>query len=115
MTVSVDELLNVAVTSLNSSPTPASADNTVITNQITNTGNGSDTFDLTANSAISGNAHDPALQLIAYDANGKGQHDVGTDVILAAGTPTQAMAPDTSLTVFVLTALPSTTTDGQTG
>ena len=115
VTVRVDELLNVAVASLSANPTAASAGTTILTYQVTNTGNGSETFDLTANSAISGNTFNPALQSIAYDTNGNGIYDAGTDVILATGAPTPALAPDTSLTVFVLTTLPNTTTDGQTG
>ena len=38
-----------------------------------------------------------------------------SDQILAPGTPTPSLAPDTSLTVFVLTTLPGSATDGQTG
>lgn len=115
VTVRVDELLNVAVTSLSANPTAAAAGTTVLTYQVTNTGNGSEAFDLTADPAVSGNAFNPALQSIAYDTNGNGVYDPGTDVILAAGTPTPAIAPDSSLTVFVLTTLPGTATDGQTG
>ena len=115
VTVRVDELLNVAVTSLSANPTAAAAGTTVLTYQITNTGNGPESFDLSADPAVSGNAFDPALQSIAYDTNGNGVYDPGTDIILATGTPTPAIAPDSALTVFVLTTLPGTATDGQTG
>ena len=115
VTVRVDELLNVAVTSLSANPTAAAAGTTVLTYQVTNTGNGSEAFDLTADPAVSGNAFNPALQSIAYDTNGNGVYDPGIDVILAAGTPTPAIAPDSSLTVFVLTTLPGAASDGQTG
>ena len=115
VTVRVDELLNVAVTSLSANPTAAAAGTTVLTYQITNTGNGPEAFDLSADPAIAGNSFDPALQSIAYDTNGNGVYDPGTDVVLATGTPTPAIAPDSSLTVFVLTTLPGTATDGQTG
>ena len=115
VTVRVDELLNVAVTSLSANPTAAAAGTTVLTYQVTNTGNGPESFDLSADPAVSGNSFDPALQSIAYDTNGNGVYDAGTDVILATGTPTPAIAPDSSLTVFVLTTLPNAATDGQTG
>ena len=115
VTVRVDELLNVAVSSLSANPTAAGAGTTVLTYQITNTGNGSEAFDLSANTTVSGNGFDPSLQSVAYDTNGNGTYDPGTDVILATGAPTPALAPDTSLTVFVLTTLPSGATDGQTG
>lgn len=115
VTVRVDELLNVAVTSLSANPTAAAAGTTVLTYQITNTGNGPEAFDLAADPAVSGNAFDPALQSIAHDTDGNGVYDAGTDVILATGAPTPAIAPDSSLTVFVLATLPGTATDGQTG
>lgn len=115
VTVRVDELLNVAVTSLSANPTAAGSGTTVLTYQITNTGNGPETFDLAADPAIAGNAFDPTLQSIAVDSNGNGIYDSGTDQILAPGTPTPSLAPDTSLTVFVLTTLPGSATDGQTG
>ena len=115
VTVRVDELLNVAVSSLSANPTAAGAGTTVLTYQITNTGNGSEAFDLSAITTVSGNGFDPSLQSVAYDTNGNGTYDPGTDVILATGAPTPALAPDTSLTVFVLTTLPSGATDGQTG
>ena len=115
VTVRVDELLNVAVTSLSANPTAAAAGTTVLTYQVTNTGNGPESFDLTVDPAVSGNGFNPVVQSIAYDTNGNGVYDPGTDVILAAGTPTPAIAPDNALTVFVLTTLPTTATDGQTG
>ena len=115
VTVRVDELLNVAVSSLSANPTAAAAGTTVLTYQITNTGNGPESFDLSADPAVSGNSFDPALQSIAYDTNGNGVYDPGTDIILATGAPTPAIAPDNALTVFVLTTLPGTATDGQTG
>ena len=61
VTVRVDELLNVAVTSLSANPTAAAAGTAVLTYQITNTGNGPESFDLSADPAVSGNAFDPAL------------------------------------------------------
>ena len=115
VTVRVDELLNVAVSSLSANPTAAGSGTTVLTYQITNTGNGPEAFDLSAITTVSGNGFDPSLQSIAYDTNSNGTYDPGTDVILATGAPTPALAPDTSLTVFVLTTLPSGATDGQTG
>jgi len=54
------------------------------------------------------------VQSIAVDTNGNGVYDPGTDQILPAGTPTAAIAPDASLTVFVLVTLPAGATDGNT-
>ena len=115
VTVRVDELLNLAVTSLSANPTAAGAGTTVLTYQITNTGNGPESFDLSVDPAVSGNGFDPVVQSIAYDTNGNGVYDPGTDIVLTTGAPTPAIAPDNALTVFVLTTLPNTATDGQTG
>ena len=115
VTVRVDELLNVAVSSLSANPTAAGSGTTVLTYQVTNTGNGPEAFDLAAVTSVSGNSFDPTLQSIVYDTNANGTYDPGTDVILATGAPTPALAPDTALTVFILTTLPSGATDGQTG
>lgn len=115
VTVRVDELLDVTVTSLSASPTEAGSGTTVLTYRVTNTGNGDETFNLSADPAIAGNSFDPTVQSIAIDLNGNGIFDSGTDQILAPGTPTPALSPDTALTVFVLTTLPATAADGQTG
>ena len=115
VTVRVDELLNVAVASLSANPTTAGSGTTVLTYQVTNTGNGPEAFDLAADPAVAGNSFDPTVQSIVIDSNGNGIYDAGTDVILASGTPTPSLAPDTSLTVFVLTTLPGSATDSQTG
>ena len=115
VTVRVDELLNVAVSSLSANPTTSGSGTTVLTFQLTNTGNGAEAYNLAADPAIAGNSFDPTVQSIAIDLNGNGIYDSGTDQILAPGTPTSSLAPDASLTVFVITTLPGSATDGQTG
>jgi len=112
--VKVDELINVAVTSLSGTPVSGGSGSAVLIYQVTNTGNGSQPFKLTADPAVSGNAFNTATQSLAIDTNGNGTYDAGVDALLTNGANGPAMAPDSSLKVFVLSNVPSTATDGQT-
>ena len=55
VTVRVDELLDVTVTSLDSGPIGAAVGEQVLTFEVTNQGNGPEAFTLTANPAVAGN------------------------------------------------------------
>lgn len=114
VTVRVDELLDVAVSGLTSTPAVAGSSNVVLAWTITNTGNGPEAFDLVANPAVAGNDFDATVQQIVIDTNGNGTYDPGVDTILPPGSPTPVIAPDASLTIFVLVSLPGTAADGDT-
>ncbi len=114
VTVRVDELLDVAVAGLATTPVATGSTAVALPYQITNTGNGPEAFNLVTNPTVAGNEFDAVVQSIAVDTNGNGVYDPGTDQILPAGTPTAAIAPDASLTVFVLVTLPAGATDGDT-
>lgn len=114
VTVKVDELVNVAVTSLTTTPVPAGAAAAVLTYQVTNTGNGSQAFNLTANPGVSGNVFNTTTQSVAIDTNGNGVYDPGVDTIITNGAAGPAIAPDGSIKVFVLSNVPTTATDAQT-
>ena len=63
--VKVDHLLNVATTALsNSLGAAANGGPTILTYQVTNTGNGSDTFNLTADPNVTCNDFNGAIQLV---------------------------------------------------
>lgn len=113
-TVQVDELLNVTSTWQDGSALPVSAGTSVLTFEITNTGNGPEAFKLTADAAVAGNDFDVTVNGIAYDTNGNGVYDEGVDVILGAGDATPIIDADNSLTVFVLVSAPAEAADGQT-
>jgi uncharacterized repeat protein (TIGR01451 family) len=114
VTVKVDELINVAVTSLTATAVPAGASAAVLTYQVTNTGNGTQAFNLTADPAVSGNVFNTATQSVAIDTNGNGVYDPGVDTIITNGAAGPAIAPDGSIKVFVLSNAPTTATDAQT-
>jgi uncharacterized repeat protein (TIGR01451 family) len=114
VTLKVDELLNVAVTSNDSSAIALGSSGAVLSYTITNTGNGPEAFLLSANPTVSGNDFDAAVQSIAIDSNGNGTYDAGVDQVLATGAPTPVLDEDAALVVFVLVTLPTGTTGGDT-
>lgn len=114
VTVKVDELLDVAVAGLTSTPAVAGSSNVVLIYSVTNTGNGPEAFDIAVNAAVAGNDFDAVVQQVVIDSNGNGTYDPGIDTVLATGSPTPAIAPDAALAVFVIVSLPGTAADGDT-
>ncbi|MEM7666721.1 MAG: hypothetical protein AAF250_12770 [Pseudomonadota bacterium] len=113
VTVRVDELIDVTVTSLNSGPVAANPGEAILTFEVTNPGNGPEAYQLTANPAVAGNDFDTVVDSIAVDTNGNGVYDPGVDEILTAPETTAVLAPDEAITVFVLLTVPAGVTDGQ--
>jgi uncharacterized repeat protein (TIGR01451 family) len=117
VTLKVDEVLDVAVASLNSgdvSVTPG-ATNQVIAFKVTNAGNGQEAFKLAAHDNLSGDDFDPSTTSIVIDSNGNGTYDPGTDIVYVAGSNEPDLAPDAGVTVFILSTIPAGATDGQRG
>ena len=112
ITVKVDELLDVTVTSRDSGPVSAAPGAAVLTFELTNTGNGPEAYTLTANPAVAGNDFDTTVNGIAVDTNGNGVYDPGVDQMLTGPATTAAIAADASLTVFVLVTIPGGVADG---
>lgn len=114
VTVRVDELLDVTLTSQDPGPITTRPGDSVLTFELTNQGNGPEAFRLTANPSVAGNDFDVVVRSIAIDSNGNGVYDEGVDEILTAPEATAVLAPDTVLTVFVLVTVPVDATDTQT-
>jgi uncharacterized repeat protein (TIGR01451 family) len=114
VTVRVDELLDVTLTSLNPGPVSAGPGEAVLSFELTNLGNGPEAFRLLANPAISGDDFDVTVTGIAIDTNSNGIYDAGIDNLLAAPQATDELPPDTVLTVFVIVAIPSGVADADT-
>lgn len=113
VTLRVDELLDVTLTSLDPGPVPARPGDAVLMFELTNQGNGPEAFRLLANTAIGGNDFDVSFRAIAMDSNGNGIYDEGVDELLAAPQTSAILAPDAALTVFVLVTVPEGVVDGQ--
>lgn len=114
VSVKVDELLDVAVAGLTTTPLATGATNAVLEYRLTNTGNGSEAYKITVDPAVAGNNFDAVVQSIAIDSNGNGTYEPGTDAVLTSGSATPALAADGQLKVFVIVSLPAGATDGQT-
>lgn len=113
VTVRVDELLDVTLTSLDPGPITTRPGDAVLTFELTNQGNGPEAFRFTANPAVAGNDFDVVVRSIAIDSNGNGVYDEGVDQILTAPETTAILAPDTVLTVFVLVTVPVDAADAE--
>jgi len=113
VTLRVDELIDVTVTSLNPGPVAAVPGEAVLTFEVTNPGNGPEAYQLTANPTVAGNDFDTVVESIAVDTNGNGTYDPGVDEILTAPETTAVLQPDEVLTVFVIVTVPDGVTDAQ--
>lgn len=111
VTVQVDELLNVTVTSNNAAPV-AMAASAVLSYTVTNTGNGSEAFTLTADPAVGGNPYNTTVTGLVLDSNGNGTYEPGVDTPLVNGGNSPALAADGAQVVFVLVDAPGGVTDG---
>lgn len=114
VSVRVDELLDVTVTSQDSAPVAAEPGQAVLTYEVTNQGNGPEAFTLTANPAVAGNDFDTAITSIAVDTNGNGVYDEGVDEVLTGPETTPELAADEALTVFVIVEVPGGVVDDDT-
>lgn len=113
VTITVDELLDVTVDSTDPGDvaTSPNADDQVLTYQVTNTGNGSEAFTLTADTARPGDDFDTTLVQIVLDTNGNGVYDPGVDDIYVAGTNDPVLEPDENITVFIISDIPADAED----
>ena len=108
VTIKVDELLDVTVVSSDPGDVATSPGLTgqATTYQVTNTGNGSEAFTLSADTAKPGDEFDTTFEQIILDTNGNGVYDPGVDTIYSPGTNDPVLAPDESITVFILSTIP---------
>ncbi|MFM5905995.1 MAG: hypothetical protein ACKOPO_00160 [Novosphingobium sp.] len=113
VSVKVDELLDVTLTSQDSGAVTAGTGTSLLTYKLTNTGNGPEAFLLTADPNRSGNDFVPSIGGLAYDTDGDGRYTAGVDRALATGEATPLIDPDQFLTVFVLATAPASATNGQ--
>lgn len=118
VTLRVDELISVRVTA----PVAPTAVNTPDVNKVliftvTNTGNGTESFTMSANlsPASAGDQFDPvpgsAGQLF-LDTNNNGQFDNGVDTLISGPVPINA---DQSIRVFMVSNIPSGLVNGNQG
>lgn len=114
VSIRVDELLDVAVSSLDSGAVPV-ANTAVLTYRIDNTGNGAEAFSITVSPSVTGNGFDAEIQTIAIDANNNGTYEPGVDTVITNGGSTPELATDANTRIFVVVSQPSGTADGAAG
>jgi uncharacterized repeat protein (TIGR01451 family) len=113
VTVRVDELLDLTLTSLDPGPVAARPGDAVLTFELTHQGNGPEAFRLSTIANVAGNDFDVTVNALAIDSNGNGVFDPGIDPVLPAPETTAVLVPDTVLTVFVLASVPEGISDAQ--
>jgi len=113
VTIKVDELLDVAVVSSDPGDVIVGPGWTaqVLTYQLTNSGNGSEAFTLSADTARPGDEFDTTFEMVLLDGNGNGVYDPGVDTLYTPGANDPVLAPDESVTLFVLSAIPAAADD----
>ena len=114
VSILVDEVLDVAVGSLDAGNVTLGSAGAFLTFQITNTGNGPEAYELAVNAALGGDDFDPSVAQIAYDSNGNDTYDAGIDTVIAAGGTTPEIDADDTLRVFVVAQLAGAVDDGDT-
>lgn len=114
VTVRVDELLDVTLTSLDPGPVATRPGEAVLSFELTNQGNGPEAFRLLANPAVAGNDFDVSVTAIAIDTNGNGIYDAGVDEIFAEPQVTAELATDAVVRLFVLVNVPEGVADTDT-
>lgn len=83
--------------------------------RLTNTGNGSDAYNLTGQSTLGGDDFDPILGNIHHDTNGNGRFDPGIDELYIPGGNDPVLAADAFTLLFLLNDIPPNTTVNQLG
>ena len=119
--VTVAEVIDVDVTLLSIGNVLVNSPDAgrVLTYRVTNTGNGFDSFALSVNNALGGDAFDPAFASIYLDANTNGVYDAGFDTLYVPGTndpllDANVLAND-DVVVFVLNDIPAALATGDLG
>jgi uncharacterized repeat protein (TIGR01451 family) len=111
--IRVDEILDVTVVSADPGDVivaPGST-NQVLSYTVTNNGNGSEAFRLTPVSNLGGDQFDPTTTQIFLDTNGDGVYTPGVDAAYVPGSNDPVLAPDASVRVFILSAIPGGVND----
>lgn len=116
-TLTVDERIDVTVTVQSPQVLVAANDtNRELLFTVTNTGNGTETFQLAIDSVIAGNDFDPvpAVPAIYFDTDGSGDFNVG-DQAYTPGSNDPVLLADESVDVFLINDIPGTVLNGQIG
>lgn len=116
-TIAVAETINVTVTLQSPQTLVAPGEiGTALLFMVTNTGNGSETFQLAIDNLIAGDDFDPiaAVPPIYFDTDGSGDFNAG-DQPYVPGTNDPDLLADQSVSVFLVNDIPGSALNSQTG
>jgi uncharacterized repeat protein (TIGR01451 family) len=115
--VQVDEVLNVTIATLDAGNVAVNSPDAdrPLAFTLTNTGNGSEAFQLTANVGLAGDQFDPVFDRIVLDSNSNGVFDSGVDTIYVSGVNDPVLNPDQSLVLFLVSDIPGGMANGEIG
>ncbi len=113
--VTVDEILDVVVSSLDAGNVALGNDEAVLTFLVTNSGNGPEAYEIEVDPLVTGDDFDPELVRVAYDSNGSGAYEEGDDELLPIDGITPEILADGSLRIFVIGALQGAPGNGDIG
>ena len=115
--ITVDERIDVVVTlqSPQTLASPGDADRSLLFS-VTNSGNGVESFGLSIDSGLPADDFDPiaAVPAIYFDSDGSGDFSLG-DVAYTQGGNEPLLAPDESVNVLLVNAIPAGVQNGQIG
>lgn len=116
VTLRVDELLDVVVTSTDPADVPARNGETdrALSFRITNSGNGPEAFNLTALGTLGGDDFDPTVTSIVLD-DGDNVYEPGIDPIYVASSNNPVLGPDQNRTIFIVSTMPTSAANGARG
>jgi len=89
--------------------------NQVLSYLLTNTGNGNDSYTLSAQNSLTGDQFNPVFVDIYLDANANGIFESGIDTLYIPGSNDPVLAADASLAVFVRNNIPNGLNSGDLG
>lgn len=105
----VDELLDVTVAWADGGDVVVQPglSGRVLSFLVSNTGNGSEAFALSARNTLSGDNFDPSAFAIFLDSNSDGDYDPGIDQAYVPGSGEPIISADGAITVFVVSTIAS--------
>jgi uncharacterized repeat protein (TIGR01451 family) len=117
VSLTVDELLDVSVASIDPGDVPSTPGATAarLAFRVTNAGNGNEKFTLSAIDTAGGDDFNPSVTSLVLDSNANNAYDAGVDTVYVPGSNDPDLAPDGAVTVFVISSIPAGAGDGQRG
>lgn len=107
----VDKKVDLTVAKGSGVTTVPGATNVGLPFTVSNTGNASDSYTLTAANAATGDNFDTSSYALYLDVNGNGSYDAGTDTAIAGAV---TIARDASIKVLIVSTIPGSVINGNT-